>query len=223
MLDQTYGRNAVAYRDSVPKHCKLLLGSKYALLRPEFSALRKQALQRRSRFESVENILVAMGGADPENVTRKAIEGLERVQWEPRPRIRVVLGAQAPHWKLVKKQALESHLDISVHRAVKNMADLMLEADIAVGASGTSTWERCCLVLPSFVAITADNQVEISSQLDKLGAIRGLGRHTDLSDRRIEEAINELRNTPQVYRQMVDAMKTLCDGTGTELLSRRLR
>jgi L-amino acid N-acyltransferase YncA len=38
------------------------------------------------------------------------------------------------------------------------MAELMAAADLAIGAGGSATWERCCLGLPTFGLCLADNQ-----------------------------------------------------------------
>ena len=46
------------------------------------------------------------------------------------------------------------------HWNVTAMAKLMAEADLAIGAGGTTTWERCCLGLPAVLLIVADNQRE---------------------------------------------------------------
>ena len=64
LLDQTYCRKESEYRDKVPNKCILLLGSKYALLRPEFRHVRKIAFEKRFSIEKINRILVNMGGVD---------------------------------------------------------------------------------------------------------------------------------------------------------------
>ncbi|MDO6528295.1 DUF354 domain-containing protein, partial [Motilimonas sp. 1_MG-2023] len=50
-----------------------------------------------------------------------------------------------------------------------NMASLMLNADLAIGACGTSSWERACLGLPCLSFVSAFNHVFISLSLHKEG------------------------------------------------------
>lgn len=45
------------------------------------------------------------------------------------------------------------------------MAQLIYEADLAIGAAGSSVWERCCLGLPQVLMLTADNQKIILENL----------------------------------------------------------
>ena len=59
LLDQTFGRIEDTYKPWVPQQCKLLTGSKYSLLRPEFAALRQFSLQRREN-PKLEHILITM-------------------------------------------------------------------------------------------------------------------------------------------------------------------
>ena len=51
----------------------------------------------------------------------------------------------------------------------------MAKADIALGASGATSWERCCMGLPSIVIALAENQIKIASELDSGGFIHYLG------------------------------------------------
>ena len=49
------------------------------------------------------------------------------------------------------------------------MAILMAEASWAIGAAGTSTWERCCLGLPTLTLVTAENQLPAARALCDAG------------------------------------------------------
>ena len=48
----------------------------------------------------------------------------------------------------------------------------MFNADLAIGAAGSTSWERCCSGLPTLVYITADNQNEIAENLQEVGAVK---------------------------------------------------
>ena len=49
ILDQTYNRKLDDYKSLVTSKCQVLVGSKYALLRPEFSEWREFSLRRREK------------------------------------------------------------------------------------------------------------------------------------------------------------------------------
>lgn len=175
LLDQTYGRKAEAYEGLVPKKAQLLLGSEYALLRPEFAAWRDYSLQRRVNPE-FKKLLITMGGVDPDNVTGDLLKVLETTSLPKELEITVVMGVTAPHLEKVKHQAELMPHKTRVSVNVSNMAEMMANADLAIGAAGATTWERCCLGLPSFIVVLAENQREIAGLLSERLATIAIGK-----------------------------------------------
>ena len=51
---------------------------------------------------------------------------------------------------MIRKQ-IEHNERICLHYNLTSLAPLMKNSDLAIGAAGTTTWERCCLGLPSLV------------------------------------------------------------------------
>lgn len=138
LLDQTYGRQVTDYQFCVPNDCRMLLGTRYALLSPDFSRLRTKAMERRKRFNGIQRILVAMGGYDSGNVTFIALKGLAEVNWSLLPQIDVVLGGDAPHLQSLRQYTAYQSLNVNISTDVTDMAERMLLADLAIGAGGTT-------------------------------------------------------------------------------------
>ena len=166
LLDQTYGRKVEDYTGLVPQNSQLLLGAEFALLRPEFAEWRDYSLRRRVKPE-FKTLLITMGGADPDNVTGDLLEALKGCSLPKEFEIIIVMGATAPHLKRVKRQAEMMLHKTTVRTNVNNMAEIMANADLAIAAAGTTTWERCSLGLPSLVVVLAENQKEIARLLSK--------------------------------------------------------
>jgi UDP-2,4-diacetamido-2,4,6-trideoxy-beta-L-altropyranose hydrolase len=216
LLDQTYGRQEDDYRKWVPSRCQMLLGSRYALLRPIFSELRSMAIVKRKAFNGINRILVSMGGMDPDNVTATVLEGLSFVNYEQKPVIDVVMGSKSPHWRQVVTQAEKSVLEMIVSTDVTDMAERMLEADLAIGAGGTTSWERCCLGLPALAVISAENQQMVSKELDEKGAIRLLGIGREICAVDIKKNIERLMLKPIQLHNMSQAGFGVTDGLGVK-------
>ncbi|MFP3733021.1 glycosyltransferase, partial [Bacillus sp. SIMBA_006] len=83
----------------------------------------------------------------------------------------------------VKTSAAELPWPTEVVVSVSDMARRMAEADLAIGAAGSTSWERCCLGLPTLMLILAENQEGIARALDAAGAAICLGRPEQLADR----------------------------------------
>ncbi len=165
LLDQNLYQNmATRYDELVPASCAKLLGPKYALLRPEFAQARKNLRQRDGQ---IRRILVFFGGVDPTNETAKAIYALVSIADRPFT-VDVVVGGGNPH-----KQQIENlcagHEGFHYHCQVDNMAELMAAADLAIGAGGTATWERCAMGLTAIVTALATNQQELSERAARNG------------------------------------------------------
>jgi UDP-2,4-diacetamido-2,4,6-trideoxy-beta-L-altropyranose hydrolase len=140
------------YAGRVPAHCRLLLGPRYALLRDEFRRLREQA---RPRTSPVKRVLICFGGVDADNYTTRAITALADAAIKGL-QADVVIGTQHPYRQEIKA-ACADH-GFSCHVQTERMGELIAAADLAIGAGGTMSWERCCLGLPTLTLCVADNQ-----------------------------------------------------------------
>jgi len=222
LLDQTYGREESDYFQFLPRYCKKLMGSQYALLRPQFSQLRQDAMEKRKKLTCVSKILVSMGGMDPDNISSIVIDGLSKVNWLNLVEVDVVLGEKAPYFGSLRSKPETQGIKFNFLSNVSNMAELMLDADIAIGAGGTTTWERCCLGLPALLTINAENQSTIIKNLSTSGAILNLGWHFDLTPIKISSLIEKLLKSIKSIKQMSDKCFHVCDGAGVKRVASNL-
>ena len=108
-----------------------------------------------------------MGGSDSANVTGKVIQAILPLEGELA--VDVVVGSTNPHREDVAALC-KLRAGIVMHVQVSDMASLMARADLAIGAGGTATWERCFLGLPALTLAFADNQVPTTRDLAAVGA-----------------------------------------------------
>ena len=209
VLDPVPGRREEDYEGLIPHDARLLLGPNYAPVRPEFAALRETALAWRG--EPVQRFLVSLGLTDVGGVTARVVERL-------RPRIGeagldIVLGAAAPSLggfaKIARRDAR-----LALHVDTPHMARLAAEADIAIGAAGTSTWERCVLGLPSVMIILAENQRAAARAMEERGAALVVDAAAADFDARFDRAIMRLLTDVALRRQLAERSALICDGLG---------
>ncbi|WP_209316462.1 UDP-2,4-diacetamido-2,4,6-trideoxy-beta-L-altropyranose hydrolase [Halomonas salinarum] len=175
LLDQNLGREAEDYAGLVPMGCQVLAGPQFALLRPEFSERRESSLARRQRHPTVKRLLISLGGVDKDNATGQVLDALNACDLPSDLKITVVMGATAPWLEEVKARAVELPWPTEVVVNVSDMARRMAEADLAIGAAGSTSWERCCLGLPTLMLVLAENQLLIAQRLHEAGAALSLG------------------------------------------------
>lgn len=169
LLDQNLGRCEDDYQKLVAESCHCLIGPDYALLRSEFLRLRETSLSRRQDAPGTQ-ILVSMGGVDCNNVTSRVLDALATAELSLAARVLVVLGQHSPHADLVTSQASRMPFLCDVRKGVDDMAAIMAESDISIGAAGSSSWERCALGLPAVAVAVAENQLAIAAALGVAGA-----------------------------------------------------
>ncbi len=203
LLDQTHGRDADEYRGLVPHNSIVLAGSGYALLRPQFAEMREETLARRDGC--LRRLLVSLGGTDPDNVTGLVLDAIASSGLDLM--IDVVMGAKAPHLDSVRAQAAAMK-GARVLVGVSDMAALMAEADLAIGAAGTTTWERCCLGLPTLMLVIADNQKDIAR------LVVGAGAALEATPGTIPGQLRQLAAQPQTLQSLSQAAAQVCDGRG---------
>lgn len=217
LLDQNfYADMNIRYDGKLPPHCKLLLGPRYALLRVEFRELREAA---KPRIGSVKRVLVFFGGVDNDNFTSRAIEALTNISNRDL-HVDVVIGAQHPYREQIKIACAER--DFIFHVQTNQMAKLMAAADLAIGAGGSASWERCCLGLPSLIVSLADNQIDIAKALDLFGACRYVGSLETVDVSVMRDAIIDLLNHQDHLGALSEKSYSLVDGLGVDRLCQAL-
>ena len=207
VVDETLGRQAAEYRPLVPAQATILTGAAYALLRPEFVEQRAAAFERRRSAGPKRRVLVSLGTTDLGGVTAPVVEGI--LAAAPDVAVDVVLGGRARSLARVRELA-RAHAGVSVHVATSEMALLMREADLAVGAGGTSAWERCCLGLPSITLVLAGNQSGVAAALEQVGAAITIGDPAEAG-----ETVARLIGDHATLETMSAAAFAVADGLGT--------
>lgn len=209
LLDQNlYPDMDARYARLLSSRCKLLLGPRYALLRPEFLHARSRL---RERDGTIKKILIFFGATDPTRETGKVLSTIRRMGLTYVD-LDVVAGMSNPEIKEIEKQCIV--LGASFHCQVSTMAELMSNADLAIGAGGTATWERCCVGLPAIVISIAENQEAVARSLGDLGALRYLGTSSDVTEERLTNEIVALLHDPSTVRAMSAAGMQQVDGAG---------
>jgi UDP-2,4-diacetamido-2,4,6-trideoxy-beta-L-altropyranose hydrolase len=210
LLDQNLGRGAADYDDLVAASRKLI-GPGYALLRQQFPGLRPSSLERRRATGGIGNILVSLGGGDPANVTAEVLSTLTACAVAPGCRVTVVSSARSPWLESLRSMADTMPFACTILADVENMAELMAESDMMIGAAGSTSWERCCLGVPGISIVIADNQRDVAAALQSAGATEVLGVEEIPS--RLPEVFT--RVAARLSRMSSDAAK-IVDGQGCE-------
>jgi UDP-2,4-diacetamido-2,4,6-trideoxy-beta-L-altropyranose hydrolase len=192
------------YEGKVPEQCVSLLGPRFALLQDAYAVLRREVLPRKG---PVKRLLVFFGGSDPENLTARTLTAIESLDLTD-VAVDVVVGNSNPHRAEV--MAMASKIPgAALHTDLPSLAPLMASADLALGAGGVTSWERCCLGLPSLVITFAANQGPVAAELDRRGLIRWLGDSATVDLASISRAVEETCVVPTLSNGHVSVWITL--------------
>jgi UDP-2,4-diacetamido-2,4,6-trideoxy-beta-L-altropyranose hydrolase len=207
VLDAGMTRRPSDYRGLVPEGCVLLLGPNHAPMRPDFLALREETLARRAEAGPVHRILVSLGLMDVGGFTAPAVEKLRGTAT-----LDVVVGSGAASVPALKALAADDP-SVRLHIDTRDMARLTAQADIAVGAGGSSSWERCVLGLPTLLLVLADNQTPAAVALAEAGAVIALDAAAEFESG-FDAAAARLIGETALRRRLSKAAAGVCDGLG---------
>ncbi len=213
LVDPSLGRAPEAYDGLLPEGAKRLIGTAFALVRPEFAVLRENALARRRRGEPVRRALIALGLTDRNGLTRKVIEGL--LHDFGRMEVDVAIGRDAESLPYIEGlRAADARLRL--HIETPDMARLMADADIGIGAGGSSVWERACLGLPAITIVVAENQRAVAQELERRGATLALDAHALAFEAMLSAEWYGLSANDTTRKAMSERSAALCDGKGAD-------
>jgi UDP-2,4-diacetamido-2,4,6-trideoxy-beta-L-altropyranose hydrolase len=209
LLNQNLYASETMYPERAP-HTQLLLGPRYAMLRDEFAQYRDWS---RNIPQKAKRVLVTMGGSDPSNVTPRILRSLVALE---DLQIRAVIGGSADDASAVEEAAGQYPERVKVFRDVRNMAELMAWADLAIAGAGTTCWEMCLLALPAVLIVVAENQEPIARGLASAGAALEAGRAQEIDCSTLTQQVEAILADAARRRAMSRAARELVDGCGKE-------
>jgi UDP-2,4-diacetamido-2,4,6-trideoxy-beta-L-altropyranose hydrolase len=211
LLDQNYSAEGERrYAGLVIPTCKVLLGPRYALIRKEFKVMRELL---RPRAHELKKIMVFFTAGDDQGETLKAMQGIEL--FGKAECVDVVVGRGNPGNVEIGKRCRE--LRWGYHCQVDYMPRLIAQADLVIGAGGSSNWERCALGVPALVAVLAENQAPIAQALGRAGVTYDLGWCRDLQPSNYANALSAMNR--ERLAAMTEKSLALVDARGAERMA----
>lgn len=212
ILNRSLISNTITYANR-ESYTNLLLGHKYNALRKEFA---KYDNISPIIVQDMKEILVTFGGADPQNITLKIIENLNRVL-NKKMKVNLIIGSAYKYNKELNELKGKINYDLNIHRDVNDMADFMFSADIAITAGGTALFEMAYMGLPSIVISIASNQKSSKVFAEKYGTCIYLGDAQNMKENFIIDSIEYIQDS-EVRSVMSTNGQKLIDGKGSTRL-----
>jgi spore coat polysaccharide biosynthesis predicted glycosyltransferase SpsG len=192
---------------------QLLLGPRYALVRPEIRRLRPiRAQEPAAPFRA----LVALGEDDP---NRKAGELARHLLNVPRVE-RIDLAVRRQHPDLAKFQELAASCPDKLELAIEpaEVAARVARCHFAITSGGGWSLELACVGVPQLLIVQAEAHWPTAQRLEDEGAATCLGWHESVSAQTIRQAIQNLLTDPLERQAMARCGRNLIDGRGPDRL-----
>lgn len=195
-------------------HC----GWDWILLNPSFT--RTQADVDHSPT-AIMQILVCMGGADPNGMVFTALDALARVTAPFH--VHIVLGQSFQYEDRVKSILAAAPFDATVHSHVQDMAALMRRMDLAIASFGVTAYELAASAVPAVLMGLTPDHVQASEALVKAGAALSGGLHSDTDGASLAPLIETLMNDKDKRVAMSIAAKNLNLNNGALNIAREIK
>ncbi|WP_260955445.1 UDP-2,4-diacetamido-2,4,6-trideoxy-beta-L-altropyranose hydrolase [Pseudomonas citri] len=212
LLNQNLSGTPTAYAGLLPEHCQVLLGPRYALLRDEFQC---EAIEIKPK---VRRVLVNFGGFDAAMQTHHAMLALTDFH---EIEVDFVAGADNPAWSQMQEM-VDSHPNWRLHSFVNDFHQLMLEADLFIGAGGGTSWERAAMGLPTICIAVSNNQQANSEMMAAFGAHIYLGTRAMVSVRQLRQAIGFVVDNQGLRLSLAQRSRECVDGRGAQRVAATL-
>jgi UDP-2,4-diacetamido-2,4,6-trideoxy-beta-L-altropyranose hydrolase len=199
------------YRRCLPE-TRRLLGPRFCLLRREFAKWRgwRREIPRIGR-----NVLVTLGGSTPVDIAARVMASLNAIEIEGL-NITVAVGGSGTNIEDIDNLAAKLSRKIAIRKDVCDMSELISQADVAISAAGSTSWELCFLGTPSVLLDVASNQTSVALELDRQGCARYLGRADSFDTQKLASMVQELLASQEMRQSLAMRSQQLVDGAGAE-------
>jgi UDP-2,4-diacetamido-2,4,6-trideoxy-beta-L-altropyranose hydrolase len=197
------------YAGLTPAGCVKLIGVLYALLRPEFANAKRPDRKQGSS----PRLNVLFGGTDPQGGTELALRAIGLL--DASIAADVIVGGGNPHLATIRELCGDLP-EVQLHIQASDIAKLFTAADLAIGAGGATSWERCRLGLPALITSMAHNQRRACEALAEARVAIDLGEMDRLTPHTLAGLIGRILTRPRLLAAMSRRAATLVDGLGTQ-------
>ena len=210
LLNQNIGADCLEVR--AREDCEMLLGPRYALLRPQFR--RARAGLNRNFAAGDYRVLITLGGGDVTPLLVRTLKALANCPF--RLDVRCLAGEGCDNAQLQRSIAESPHR-VEVFGMTLDVAGHMVWADLSINAGGMTCWELCCLGVPSLVMALSIDQLSNAERLSAAGIARNLPNPDSKQfDSVLATNMLDLLRSPDERRHMSELARQLVDGNGAE-------
>ncbi|HNO77454.1 MAG TPA: UDP-2,4-diacetamido-2,4,6-trideoxy-beta-L-altropyranose hydrolase [Phycisphaerae bacterium] len=193
----------------VSDDAEVLIGPQYALLRLQFRIARESAVGQHDARRT--RILIQFGGSDTRDVCERVLGWLGRIS---APCSITCIAAE--HADILRRSHRDSAHDIAILPGVADIAEHMLNTDIAIGAGGSSCWELCCVGVPMIIGELSPDQSRIAQELHNRGAAIHLGQWNHVAKNQFIDAVQVLIDDRSRRNEMAQIGRGIVDGLGAK-------
>lgn len=190
---------------------KLLLGCSFVPLRSQFRNIGAKEIRREIR-----SILITTGGTDNRNLIGTLLNRMLSIQVFKYVDIHIVVGIFNINLQSIYEME-RINGNVKIHSNVTDMAKLMIEADVAVAAGGSTLYELCACGVPTITYSFADNQIENVHGFAEKKLMEYAGDVREGIDNCVERIVNALKRLMQNPEKRTEDsynMQRLVDGIG---------
>jgi UDP-2,4-diacetamido-2,4,6-trideoxy-beta-L-altropyranose hydrolase len=211
--DLVLNHNLYAHREIYPHTqpgTRLLLGSRYTLLRREFWGWRDWP---RQVPKVAAKLLITLGGGDVGPAAVKILKALQDIPLAP---LEVVVATSAQTTQVPEILTLlqEAPWYGRLEQEVDDMPALMAWADVALANGGGTAGEMAYMGLPALLVSLADNQEPVAESLEALGAAVKGGHLAEVDPQDLVRKVARLLQDQDLRTAISRKGRALIDGRG---------
>lgn len=216
LFDLNLGRTRSSYAGLISDGTQGYFGADYQIIKPEFFRLQAESFARK-RWP-LERVFISLGGTDPFGLTGPILASAAEVL--PDAQIDIVAGSMSSGFDALEAQVRALGPRATLHADAQHVARLMCDADLAIGAGGTMTWERNVLGLPTLILLIADNQLQVGEAMRSANAAIVFDVRETYDEQKVKEALALLQGNAELLQQLSQNARSLGGANGAEKIAK---
>jgi spore coat polysaccharide biosynthesis predicted glycosyltransferase SpsG len=192
---------------------QLLLGARYAIVRPE---IRRARPARAQEQPPPIRALVALGDDDPHQQTlplAKQLLAMPKIE-----RVDMIVRPQHPGLEVMKEFAAAHEDRVSLASEGAEITGRIARCHFAVSGGAALSLELACVGVPQLLIVQNESHWPTAQRLEEEGAATCLGWHENVSAQTIRLAVQNLVQDPCERQAMSRCGRQLIDGRGLDRL-----